>query len=281
MLDNRLGLRSVCFVLCSLALGLTLSACDKPGGKTAYAPKMAPVVAPAPSTAASKLRGEQGQDGALLAYEHRLDLTLPAPLIAQRIQDLRDACETAKFGSCNVLQIEQRTDLGRIVVRIAPAGVEPLVNLATVDGELGERTTRAEDLAEAVASNGQRQERLQSQQKRLDALAQRHDLGVTDLIALSKEQADIENELQGLTQDAAVQQRRLDTNLLSLNIRAPEQRGVRNHAHRSFDELVDNFYDGVADALEKLSYALPFIVLLFPLLLLWVWLWRKFIRRRT
>ena len=48
----------------------------------------------------------------------------------------------------------------------------------------------------------------------------------------------------------------------------------------AFSNLLDNLADGTAEALEKGSYVLPFLILAFPLALLWVWLWRKFVRRR-
>lgn len=163
------------------------------------------------------INGEQGRAGALLAYEHELSLAMPLALLAPRMQATRQACESAQFGACNILRIEENSDGGTIVLRIAPSGVEPLVKMVAEGGQLGRRITSAEDLADAVADVRRRQERLQAQQKRLDELAARKDITVGDLITLTKEQASIENELQELAQIAAGQQRRLDTNRVTLN----------------------------------------------------------------
>ncbi|WP_428480522.1 hypothetical protein [Pseudomonas protegens] len=90
----------------------------------------------------------------------------------------------------------------------------------------------------------------------------------------------IENDLQALAQTAAGQQRRLDTNLLTLKFLPSDGVQRESSLKRAFSNLLDNLADGTAEALEKGSYVLPFVILAFPLVLLWVWLWRKFVRRR-
>ncbi|WP_025130720.1 DUF4349 domain-containing protein [Pseudomonas sp. PH1b] len=224
--------------------------------------------------------GAQGKAGALLAYEHELGLSLPAAQIAPRLEQTRQACESAKFGPCNILRLEQGPYRAQVILRIAPSGVEPMVGLAAEGAQLGERITTAEDLADSVADVQRQQERLKSQQRRLDELAARKDISVSDLIALSKEQAVIENELQALAQVAAGQQRRLDTNRLTLNFTPSDNAERGSNLKLAFSNLLDNMADGTAEALEKGSYVLPFVILAFPLALLWVWLWRKFVRRR-
>ncbi|NWN50547.1 DUF4349 domain-containing protein [Pseudomonas sp. MAFF 301514] len=220
------------------------------------------------------INGEQSRAGAQLAYEHELSLALPGVLLAPRMQATREACETARFGACNILGITEDGSGGQIILRIAPTGVEPMVAMAAEGGKLGQRITTAEDLADAVADVRRRQDRLQAQQQRLDELAKRKDISVSDLIALSKEQAGIENELQELAQVAAGQQRRLDTNRVTLNFRSSDGANQPSRFSRMFSNLGDNLVDGTADALERSSYVLPFVILAFPVLWLWVWLWR-------
>jgi hypothetical protein len=231
-------------------------------------------------TPQASIGGEQNRAGAQLAYEHRLTLRLPAEAIAPRLNEARAACESARFGACNVLRIEQSSWDASITVRIVPDGVEPLVALAAKGGEVGERATSAEDLAPAVADNQRNQERLKAQQKRLDELAARKDLAVADLIALGKEQAAVESELQALEQTAAGQQHRIATNLLTMKLRRADADTRGSRLRESFSGVFDQFVDGLANAIEAISYGLPFVLLGFPLLLLWLWLWRRFARRR-
>src|SRR5471032_2018668 len=211
---------------------------------------------------ATVINGEQGRAGAQLAYEHELTLALPGALLAPRMQATREACESARFGACNILGITEDGNGGEIILRIAPTGV---------------------DLADAVADVRRRQDRLQVQQQRLDELAKRKDISVSDLIALTKEQAGVENELQALAQVAAGQQRRLDSNRVTLNFRSSDGANQQSRFSRIFSNLGDNLVDGTADALERASYVLPFVILAFPVMWLWVWLWRRFVvaGRRT
>ncbi|MCK6189322.1 DUF4349 domain-containing protein [Pseudomonas sp. EYE_354] len=229
---------------------------------------------------AAAISGEQGRAGAQLAYEHELTLALPGALLAPRMRATREACETARFGACNILGITEDSNGGEIILRIAPNGVEPMVALAAEGGKLGQRITTAEDLADAVDDVRRRQDRLLAQQQRLDELAKRKDITVSDLIALSKEQAAIENDLQALAQVAAGQQRRLDTNRITLNFRSSDGANQPSRFSRMFSNLGTNMLEGTADALERASYVLPFVILAFPVVWLWVWLWRKFVRRR-
>ncbi|MFB0701020.1 DUF4349 domain-containing protein [Pseudomonas protegens] len=232
------------------------------------------------NSSAVALGGAQGKAGAQLAYEHELSLSLPAAQIGPRLAQTREACEKAQFGPCNILRLEQGKYRAQVTLRIVPDGVEPIVQQASQGAELGERITSAEDLADAVADVQRQQQRLKAQQQRLDELAARKDISVSDLIALSREQAGIENDLQALAQTAAGQQRRLDTNLLTLKFLPSDGVQRESSLKRAFSNLLDNLADGTAEALEKGSYVLPFVILAFPLVLLWVWLWRKFVRRR-
>ena len=232
------------------------------------------------NSSAVVLGGAQGKAGAQLAYEHELSLSLPAAQIGPRLAQTREACEKAQFGPCNILRLEQGKYRAQVTLRIVPDGVEPIVQQASQGAELGERITSAEDLADAVADVQRQQQRLKAQQQRLDELAARKDISVSDLIALSREQAGIENDLQALAQTAAGQQRRLDTNLLTLKFLPSDGVQRESSLKRAFSNLLDNLADGTAEALEKGSYVLPFVILAFPLVLLWVWLWRKFVRRR-
>lgn len=232
-------------------------------------------------TPPASIAGEKNKAGAMLAYEHRLTVRLPSEAIAPRLDAARAACESAQFGECNVLRIEQSSWDSSITVRIVPAGVEPLVALAAKGGQVGERQTSAEDLAPAVGDNQRQQTLLKAQQKRLDELAARKDLAVADLIALGKEQAAVESELQLLERESAGQQHRIATNLLTLNLRPVDADTRSSRLRQSFGNVVDQFADGLASAVEAISYGLPFVLLGFPLLLLWLWLWRRFARRRA
>ncbi|ODU72917.1 MAG: hypothetical protein BGP10_09660 [Rhodanobacter sp. 68-29] len=220
--------------------------------------------------------GEQAKAGAKLAYEHRVRVELEQAGIAARMAAVREACESARFGDCNVLQLSQDGYRGSLVVRIVPAGVEPLTALASRDGKLASRETWAEDLAGAVQDNARKLRQLDAYASQLDELSRRKDLSASDLVSLAHERATLETQRDDLLGVAAGQQRRLDTNRLSIDFIDPGR-----HTGRSFSigHWSDRFREGVDDALSVLAYGIPFLLLAFPLTLGWRWLWRRVTRR--
>lgn len=225
--------------------------------------------------------GEVPKAGASLAYEHKITVQLPGKQIPTSMDAVRAACETQRFGPCNVLRISQDSSQSAIVVRLVPTGVEPLVALAAQGGHLGRRETRAEDLADAVQDNLQKQRQLDTYARRLDELAARKDLSTADLIALGHEQAQVEQQRETLLGEAARRQRRIDTNLLELQYTNVDESGASHRLARSFHGMGDNVVEGVDDAISMLAYGVPFLILALPLGLLWRWAWRRLTRRRT
>jgi Domain of unknown function (DUF4349) len=228
--------------------------------------------------------GEKGKAGALLAYEHEVDIRLREDAIGPRIAAARAACDTARFGACNVLRIEQSGAgayaRNHLVLRVDPKAVEPMVALASAGGKIGARSSTAEDLTDEVADTGRQRDLIERQQSRLQELQARKDLSAADLVALSREQATLEIGLQEIQRKAANQQHRLDTNLLTLHFSTDREDSRWTRVGDAFSGLPDGLVNGVDESMEMLGQGLPFLILAFPLALLWRWLWRRATRAR-
>ena len=177
----------------------------------------------AAAPAAPPVQGQANRGDSQLAYEHDVTIWSGGKDIATRIGKVRAACMAERFGACSVLGEEQtagESPSGSLKLRAIPAAIEPLVGIAAEGAEVGQRSTSAEDLADAVRASGLRKLRLESQHAKLGEILARKDIRVEDLISLSQQQAAIEAELQGVEQDAAQQQRRIRTNLLTLHFNA-------------------------------------------------------------
>ncbi|WP_033887448.1 DUF4349 domain-containing protein, partial [Pseudomonas aeruginosa] len=213
-----------------------------------------------------------------LAYEHRVGIRLPAARIDAQLAASRDACNSERFGQCDVLAIEQRGGIGHyaeLTVRIVPDGVEKLVAAAAEGGTLESRQTRAEDLAQAVADTRQQRERLQREYQTLQQYQGRKDMSVGDLLALAKEIAAVEAQLADNAQAGAQQQRRIATNLLTLSFSSEAQPDSRlGQLATAAGQLLDDLVDGTIAAMKFFAYSLPFLVVLLPLGLLLRGLWR-------
>ncbi len=221
----------------SCLLLLTTAGCAK---------KVAESSADAPAEASSAgLVGQANAPGNFLAYSHEASVRLEADGIAARVAEVRTACMDGRHGACTVLGEQQRSGQwpgGQLMLRAEPKAIEPLVAMAAEGGELAQRATQAEDLADAVRDNGLRQARLRLQHERPGEFLQRRDIKAEDLIALSNQLSQIEAELQMAEQQSAQQQRRIRTNLLSLDFQS-EQVTVASselgHALRDSVETLD------------------------------------------
>ena len=221
----------------------------------------------------------------MLAYEHRLNIELAAELIPARLAAAHAACVNATFGACNVLnETQQQNSNATLQVRIDPAGVDPLVALAREGGKITSRESKAEDLAEAVMENRQQQEQLTNYSARLDELAKNPNIKVSDLITIAQEQAKIQQQLKSLSKEAAQQQRRIATNLLTIQfnrIYDGNPKSVWARIGGGFSDFFDHLAEGVNYALSALAYGLPALLVGFPIFLLWRKAWRRFTRRNT
>lgn len=234
---------------------------------------------PQATMAAAPMAGQRNAPGSFLAYAHKATIQLPADAISRRVGEVRKACMDGKYGECTVLGENQSAGQfpgGRLKMRAEPKAIEPLVAMAAQGAELSQRSTEAEDLADAVRDNGLRQQRLRSQHARLGEFLARKDLPATDLIALSQQMSQIETELQAAEQESAQQQRRISTNLLTLEF---ESRGITaqsSELRMALDDSLDILDTSVAALVTFVVALLPF-ALFFGVL---VWILRAWLARR-
>lgn len=261
------GIRTVWLAGISLLL---LSACGRhaPEARGGMAESAAPLRSPA---------------GAFLAYEHDVDIALAAGRIPERLKAAQEACTTARFGDCSVLEVGQQAGdhpQGRLVVRIAPAGVEPFIAFAGESAEIGSRNTRAEDLAQAVGDNALQQDRLQRERARLLEFQQRRDLAVADMIALSQQLAQVEAQLQAAQQEGAQHRHRIDTQRVTLSFAPPDGQSSRGEIRQAVRDFVSVLSTGTAWTIRAVAFLIPLAALLAILVALWRWRRRRAARAR-
>jgi hypothetical protein len=223
--------------------------------------------------------GLQGSAGSMLAYEHDVDIELPAAATLARADEVQAACAAQTHGACSVLSLQ--TSAGRpisavIVLRAEPAAIEPLLTLARTGGTLTARRTTAEDLAPAVASTHERKEYLTTLRRELVDMGKAGGISVAERITLVDRVAQIDTELQGLDTQQREHQRRIETNRLTLRLISPHE---RERPGIVFDDLwldvQQSFFDGISLAIATLAIGLPMLIAGFPLLLAFRWAWRK------
>ena len=267
---------------CALLLVLAAGGCQKAADHAetvadygGAAPAAPPAPPPAPEmdarermamvggTAEAGIVGQENPEGSFLAYTHYATVRLGAEQISPRVSAVRDACMQKRFGECTVLNESQQAGeypSGMLQLRAEPKAIQPLVGIAAEGGELASRSTSAEDLADAVRDNGLRRARLEKQHARLLEFLDRDDLTAESLVALTGQLAQIEAELQYAEQEAAQQERRINTNLLNLSFEAAGVT-VESSAIRQSLRNAGNLLDGSVAALITLAIALlPFAI---------------------
>lgn len=217
----------------------------------------------AAETGAVAAEAVQSPEGAFLAYEHSVQLRLPGKDIAPRVKAVADACQSAKFGDCAVLNVSQQAGdapEGMIKVRIAPKGVEPIIALASDKSELTTRSTQAEDLAQQVADTRLMQDRLKNEHARLVEYQQRRDLAVADLLTISQRLSEIEAGLQQADRDAAQQHRRIDTQLVTIHFESTSGQRSRSEIGQAFGDFGGIFSTSLAYLIRVAAGLLPVLI---------------------
>ncbi|MCW5581259.1 MAG: DUF4349 domain-containing protein [Luteimonas sp.] len=221
------------------------------------------------STAAAPPAGSampQAQSGSpsgapsFLAYEHNIAIELPGADIAARLERARQACIDATFGECVVLSVWQAGGdhpSATLGMRLVPEGVEPMIALAGEGARLGSRSTRAEDLAVVVRDNDLAQQRLRKERERLQEFQSRRDLAVADMIALSRQLAETEAQLEAAEQSGAQHRRRIDTQLLTIEFRPTSTQEGRNEIRVAIRESGATLASGLAWTIRSLAFLLP------------------------
>ncbi|WP_165967392.1 DUF4349 domain-containing protein [Luteimonas aestuarii] len=229
-------------------------------------------------------RGAPGEEAGLrsfLAYEHVVGVRMPAAGIDSKLKAAQTACNEGRFGECVVLNVQQQggdypsASLG---MRIVPTGVEPMVALASEGADIGQRSTRAEDLAVAVHDNELSLARLRNERERLQEFQSRRDLAVADMIALSRQVAEVESQLEAAEQQGAQHRRRIDTQLLTLNFQPPSGQSNRNDIVVALRESGGILAAGVAWTIRAFAFLLPIAVLVAGVVF---WIRRRRRRRET
>jgi hypothetical protein len=232
-----------------------------------------------------------GRQVGTLAYEHSISIETSREVLPTRVREIEAACNADRASSCTVLEVtlQSNQDLpsGHLRMRLAPGGVEPIIALASKDGEVTSRNTNAEDLAEPVADTERQIALMTLHRDRLTEFMKNKDIKIEQLITVSKELATVQSQLDSLSTVRANLRRRIDTDLLTINLSLPRQAYVSEQspvkdALRSFGS---DFREAVGMVIRFFAVLLPWLVVILPglflLRLFWQWIGRKLARRST
>lgn len=230
-----------------------------------------------------------GRRTGTLAYQHVLSIETSRELLPTRLRNIEAACNADRASNCTVLEValssNQDLPSGNIRMRLAPGGVDPIVALASKDGEITSRNTSAEDLAEPVADTDRQISQMTLHRDRLTEFMKNKDIKIEQLITVSNELATVQSQLDALSTQRVNLRRRIDTDLLTINLSLPRQAYVseRSPVKDALGLFGSDFREAVAMVIRFFAVLLPWLVVILPglflLRLFWQWIGRKLARR--
>jgi hypothetical protein len=226
-----------------------------------------------------------------LAYEHTVSIELSKELVSVRLRELEAACAADRASDCTMLQMEMRASddvpSGFIRLRLARRGVEPIIDLASKDGEVQARSTHAEDLAQPIADTERQLALLTLHRDRMTELMKSKDIKIDQLIALSKELATVQTQIDSYSTERANLRRRVATELLTVNL-SPPGRDYAVQETPVMDSLRlfgSMFREAIGDVITFVAFVVPWLVIIIPGLILlrlfWRWMGRWMSRRAS
>ena len=253
-----------------------------------------PETAPAPAPAETGRGGGNGEIAdRLIAYRYDYQLETPREATEGLIETHRQTClaagpETCQVVSANIYSQGNRGMAGTLSLRAVPDWVESFRDdLAAEVGEAGGRILRqsqtADDLTASIYDTEARLAAKRTLRERLTALLERPGASVEELVSVERELARLQGEIEGTEAQLRVMRGRVSMSALMLNYTSrtePVSRGAFEPLGRALRNVAANFASGLADVITFIASALPWLIVIIPVLaVLGGWL-RGLIRRR-
>lgn len=245
------------------------------------------VAAMAMAAAPANLRAPDQRD--TLAYEHTISIELSKETLPDRVREIEAACAADRASGCTILDVSLRSheDLpnGSIRMRLASRGVGPIIEMAAKDGKVIARTTQAEDLAQPVADTERQLALLSLHRDRLAQFMKSKEIKIDQLITISKELATVQTQIDSLGAERANLQRRIDTDLLTIQLTLPQQDYVaeRSPVMDALRFFGSDFREAIGQVIRFVAILLPWLIIIVPgvivLRLFWRWITRWLARR--
>lgn len=277
--------------------GLILAACTDSSVSSMGSEQYDMAVAPAPAPRMMK-SAEADNVGAsdttpvtsnYLAYRYGYDFSLPATAVKATAQRHADLCLGAGPSLCQILSqstqdYEADNVSAAITLRAEPTWLEGFSEIMAgsvedADGKLTSSRVSAEDLTRQILDVDARLSAQTTLRDRLQGLLETRNAELSDLLALERELARVQGEIESATSRLAALRQRVSMSVVDIGYQT-RRRAVSSSAFAPIGGALKQF---VSTLSEGLAAVINFLALLLPWLLfvilpgIWALLW--FIRR--
>jgi len=261
-----------------------------------------PASAMAPVPQMSKMSADEGASGGAageieasanyLAYRYGYDFSLPAAAVKTTAQQHADLCLKAGPRLCQILsQSTQDYDVdnvsANITLRAEPDWLDGFrtqmsETVTEADGKLTSSRVTAEDLTRQILDVDARLSAQITLRDRLQGLLETRNAELADLLALERELARVQGQIESATSTLRALRERVNMSIVDISYQT-RSRAVSSSAispiGRALKQFVGTVSQGIAAVINFLAFILPWLLfLVLPLIWFVVWLRR---RKRT
>ncbi|WP_429911532.1 DUF4349 domain-containing protein [Glycocaulis sp.] len=229
--------------------------------------------------------GQAAEEAALLAYRHTYGLRVPAAQLAGLHTAHQDACTAAGGNVCRVINAsindpDGERPSGSLEIRARPdwianfrAGLGEEVSEA--GGNIQSENTSVEDLTTQIVDGEARLAAQTALRDRLQGLLETADGPMSDILAVERELARVQADIDSRASVIAALRTRVETSRLTLHYHPiiSQTSPVRfNPIMQALEDFTDTLSEGVAAVIVFIAVILPWLILLIPAVFLIRWL---------
>lgn len=235
--------------------------------------------------------GSEGADpaGVFLAYRYGFGLVMPSasvkPTADKHMQICRDAgaskCQITGSNTNNYSDTDIRANLS---LRAEPQWLRSFVadmktDIADIDGRIESENTSVEDLTRALLDTDARLKAQTTLRTRLENLLETRDAKLPDLLALERELARVQGEIESATANLKALRARVSMSVVNISYTS-ERVAVSRSSVSPIGEALKDFVgivsEGLASVIRFLAILLPWMIfVILPSLFMLRWFWRR------
>ncbi|WP_439634269.1 DUF4349 domain-containing protein [Glycocaulis sp.] len=229
--------------------------------------------------------GAQDEQAALLAYAHNYGLRLPARVLADVHTAHQQACAAAGGSVCRVVSAtindpDGERPSGALEIRARPDWIasfrERLAGeVDEAGGNIQSENTSVDDLTTQIVDGEARLRAQTALRDRLQALLETNEGPMADILAVERELARVQSDIDARASVIAALRTRVETSRLTLHYQpiVSQTSPVRfNPIMQALEDFTDTLSEGVAAVIVFIAVILPWLILIIPAVFLIRWL---------
>lgn len=232
--------------------------------------------------------GTEAEETALLAYSHAYGLRVPSAGLAALHTSHQQACAAAGGNVCRVINASISDPDGErpsssLEIRARPDWIAAFraslgEQVSEAGGTISSENTYVEDLTTQIVDGEARLRAQEALRDRLQTLLETAEGPMTDVLAVERELARVQADIDARASVIAALRTRVETSRLTISyqpIVSPASPIRFNPIMQALEDFTDTLSEGVANVILFVAVILPWLIIGVPLAFLIRWLWGR------